>query len=181
MQKTVAVKGTSPAKIVNPLEVYAKQQLGEANAHKTAWEATKPQREAAEKAQRAEDERRMRIAAERAAKRASKREKKRLEMDTRMALLHVAYAQQQEDGVSYSLTVSGCAKFVRSDEEVFFQDQHLPRSSGKIICFTCGRDKYPKMRHEPNNPVGETFPCFMCSQTVGWVYCCPNCSWHMRV
>ena len=179
--KIVAVKGTSPAKIVNPLEVYAKQKLEEANAHKVAWEATRHQREAAEKAQRVEKERRMRMVAERAAKRESTREKKRLEMDTRMARLHTAYAQQQAGGVSYPLTVGGCAKFVRSDEEVFFQDHHVPRSSGQIICFTCGRDKYPKLRHEPNNPVDETFPCFMCSQQVGWVYCCPNCSWHMRV
>ncbi len=172
---------TAPAKIVNPLEVYAKQQLEEAKKQHAAWVASKPQRDAAEKLRQADDEKRMKKSELAAEKRMKKHEEKRRAMDDRMAALHAAYAQQKSSGEHHTLNIGGCAVYVRPEEECFFEDHHIPRPMGHITCYTCGRDKYPKLRHDPNNPVDETFPCFMCSQKLGWVYCCPSCSWHMRV
>jgi hypothetical protein len=172
---------TAPAKIVNPLEVYAKQQLEEAKKQHAAWVASKPQRDAAEKFRQADDEKRMKKSELAAEKRMKKHEEKRRAMDDRMAALHAAYAKQKSSGEHHTLNIGGCAVYVRPEEECFFEDHHIPRPMGHITCYTCGRDKYPKLRHDPNNPVDETFPCFMCSEPLGWVYCCPSCSWHMRV
>ena len=177
---TVRHPTKSPVKIVNPLDMYAKQQLEEARSRKAAWDAAKPARDAAEGARRAREEIERKTAAERAAKSEKKREQKRLAMDARMAQLHMAYAAQQADEVSHPFTVDGCAKFVRPDEMCFFNDHHVPRNTGCITCFHCSRDKQPKLRHDPMNPVDGTFQCFMCSKPVGWVYYCPDCSRNNR-
>jgi hypothetical protein len=163
--------------IVDPVKAYMMHQLEEAHAHHVAWLASGPQREAAEKKRLEAEALEKKKADMKSAKRESVRAKKQQEQEARLANLHAAHAQQKLDGVSYTLTVAGCAKFVRPDEMCFFQDHHIPRSYGSITCFTCSRDKQAKLRHDPAMPIGEVFPCFMCSQPVGWVYYCPDCSW----
>jgi hypothetical protein len=177
---TVRYPTKSPVKIVSPLDMYAKQQLEDAKSRKAAWDAAKPERDAAEKARRAREEVERNVAAMKAMKRESDKEKRRLENEARLEKLHIAYAKQQADEVSYPLTVGGCAKFVRPDERCFFREHPVPRHTGSITCFTCKREKQPALRHDPLNPIGEAFPCFMCSKPVGWVYYCPDCSYRSR-
>ena len=171
----------SPAKIVNPLDMYAKQQLEEARSRKAAWDAAKPARDAAEGAMRAREEIERKTAAERAAKNEETKVKNQIAMEVRMELLHKEYAAQQAAEVSHPLTVDGCATFVRPEEMCFFHDHHVPRPAGFFSCSTCKREKQPKLRHEPKNPVDGTFPCFMCSKPVGWVFYCPDCSWKRKL
>lgn len=167
---SVKTKSTSPTKIVNPMEEYAKQKL-------EAWMADKSRREAEEKVMKAQAEEKKKRAAERASLSACRKEQRRLKADTRLAILRSAMEHQKQTGFRHPLTVGGCAKFVRPEEYEFFHDHQVPRQHGIITCFTCKRDKQPALRHDACNPVDETFPCFMCSKPVGWVYYCPDCSW----
>lgn len=163
---------TKPAKatVVNPLEVYARQEL-------EAWIANQPQRDAARKAWEAEIEERKRKAELRAARAASRKEQKRVMMNDRMTKLEAEYAKQkaENDGLK-PLKLGGCAICVRLEEEKFFMDYHPPRENGFITCRICNRDKQPVLRHHPGAPIGDVFPCFMCSEPIGWVYYCPDCS-----
>ncbi len=192
----VNINSTKPEKavILNPVEEWAKKELAKAKAEKEARDARLAQETKYRKTSErllATSERllatseRLRTASEKLQKATEKRqkatEKRQAAKNERLDKIWDEYIRQKEAGIYKPLKIGGCAINVRREEMCFFQGIYPLRRHGTRTCSICSRDKTAILRHNPDNPTDqETYTCFICSEQVGWIYYCPDCSGRYR-